>query len=491
MVTPVALRLQDVSIQRKLPLTVMVTSGLALVLACAAFLAYDAVTVRRAEERKLDILSEIVGAQSTVAVAFDDPKVAQEILSPLGTDREIVCAVIYGKTGKPLARFLRPDAAASRVPETAGPDGPGYEGAHFLVFRPVIQEGRRIGTVHLRSDMQETVAQLRRGVLIAVLVLLIASVAALGLSVPLGGMITRPIRDLARTVRAVSAEKDYSLQAVPQGRDEVGQLVEGFNDMLTRIRERDEALRARLDENAEAQKRLEALNRALEEQKAELGTYHDLVTHDVTNFAGTLMVIVEHLLTFPETALPPRGRELLFRANRQIFQLNALAGNAKTLMRLRQKGLPPAGQKVALGPLLQRVAETIRAVHFDRKVRTEVECPADLSIPEVPFLENVFLNLMDNAVRHGPRGEAPRVRIRVVPNGTGVRVAVSGGTPLDPAQQGKLFDRYVRGPSSKGAGLGLAVVREIVMRAGGAVEADTAQEDGKGVFRISLTFKRE
>jgi 5-methyltetrahydropteroyltriglutamate--homocysteine methyltransferase len=62
----------------------------------------------------------------------------------------------------------------------------------------------------------------------------------------------------------VSAEKDYSLQAVPHGRDEVGQLVEGFNDMLTRIRERDEALRARLDENTEAQKRLEALNRALE-----------------------------------------------------------------------------------------------------------------------------------------------------------------------------------------------------------------------------------
>jgi hypothetical protein len=480
--------LRNVSIRWKLPLIAMATSGVALVLACGVFLAYDQVGSRRAAESGLSVLAEILGLQSAAAVAFDDPKVAHEILSAIAADRQIVCAAVYAADGKQLARHVRPGIAPGIVPGTPGPDGLRYEGSDLVVARPILQEQRRIGTVYVRSDLQAAWAQLNRGLLVVVLVLAASSLAALALSVKLGGMITRPILSLAEAVHSLSADRHYAVPALPEGRDEVGHLVEGFNRMLGQIRQRDAALQKA---NAELTRNVEEITQAqarLEEQQRELSTYHDLVTHDVTNFAGTLMMIVEHLLSHPDEKLSPGQRDLLRRANRQIYQLNRIASNAKTLMRLQQKGFPPAGAPVRLDGLVRRAVETVRAAQFDRPVNIETECPPEVSIPDIPFLENVLLNLVDNAVRHGPREGTPRIRVMVQRENGAVRVTVRGGTPVEEALRARLFDRYARGPRSAGSGLGLSVVREIVQRAGGTVAAGTAQEPEGAVFEITLTL---
>ena len=122
--------------------------------------------------------------------------------------------------------------------------------------------------------------------------------------------------------------------------------------MILRIQQREESLRLTHEE--------------LQERQDELSTYHDLVTHDVTNFAGTLQVIIRHLLSGNEGSLGQKQEELLKRANRQIFQLNRLADNAKTLVRLHEKGLPSFDERIQLKYILDRVVETVRSVHFDR-----------------------------------------------------------------------------------------------------------------------------
>jgi PAS domain S-box-containing protein len=235
---------------------------------------------------------------------------------------------------------------------------------------------------------------------------------------------------------------------------------------------------------------IERLNTTLAEQKAELSTYHSLVTHDVSNFCTTLQGVVEMLLLDVDGSLTPRQKELLRRANRQAFELNRLAENAKVLSRLREKGMPPMGQRVSVYGVIQRAVELVRTVHFDRKFRVDMDCPEGLSVAGIPFVENIFINLIDNAVRHSPRDCEPFIRIRSGADAERVEVTIRGGTPLDNELLARLFERYVRGPHSTGTGLGLAVIREIVERSGGAVDARTAAEGEQPVFEIALRLPK-
>lgn len=468
------MKLRDVSIRRKIPLIVMTTSAAALLLACTAFMVYDVVTTRSVLGEQVRTLALTYSEQLAPAVAFDQPKPAAEILATLKGVRHIVCAAVYDGAGREFARFVREGSPPGIVPSAPGAPGGRPAGGHLLYAEPIRQGTDPIGTLLIRSDMSPARERLHQGLRVTGGVLLLTLIAALLFAVKLSHVITKPVSDLARTVREVSEGGDYSLKAPAHGRDEVGQLIQGFNDMLAEIRDRDATLKKTHDE--------------LEKRRSELATYHDLVTHDVTNFAGTLMVILQHVLSRSEGELSEKQLTLLKRANRQIFQLNRLAENARTLVRLREKGLPDPGGRVALRALILRISETVQSVHFDRAARFDVDCPEDAAVAGIPLLESVLLNLLDNAVRHTPAGREAAVGVTVGREKGKITLSVRGGEEVEPELLGRIFDRYTRGADSRGQGLGLSVVREIVERAGGTVRAGTAKGPQGGVFEITLTL---
>ena len=79
--------LKDRPIRRKLMAMILLTSGVVLLLTCTAFFAYEFLTFRQATVRQLSTLGEIIAANSTAALAFDNPDDAQEILAALQIDR--------------------------------------------------------------------------------------------------------------------------------------------------------------------------------------------------------------------------------------------------------------------------------------------------------------------------------------------------------------------------------------------------------------------
>ena len=89
--------------------------------------------------------------------------------------------------------------------------------------------------------------------------------------------------------------------------------------------------------------------------------------------------------------LSPPQKELLRRANRQAFEMSRLAENARLLGKLRE-GVPlEAGPPVRIGHLFEEAAETVRSIHFDRKIELSIHETGEIMVAGFPLLDNVVL----------------------------------------------------------------------------------------------------
>src|SRR5918996_2133541 len=119
--------LKDRPIRRKLMAMILLTSGVVLLLTCMAFFTYEFLTFRQATVRQLSTLGEIIAANSTAALAFDNRDDASEILAALQAERHLVAASLYDKNGRLFAKYPA-DLPATNFP--AAPEGDGYRFAH-------------------------------------------------------------------------------------------------------------------------------------------------------------------------------------------------------------------------------------------------------------------------------------------------------------------------------------------------------------------------
>ncbi|MBI2820276.1 MAG: PAS domain S-box protein, partial [Acidobacteria bacterium] len=246
---------RDLPIRRKLTRIMMATSGAALLAATIAFVAYDSIRSRSALSRSLAALAEVIGKNSIAALAFGDVEAAGEILAGLEAQGNILSASLYTSDGTILAEYRR---AGAPLPPPAPPlleESSQYTADHLSVYHPIRLDGEDIGGVYLVSDLIEMRSHLRRLAGIAFLILVCAACLSFLVASRLHPLISTPILELARTAKAISTAQNYSMRVTPQGRDEVGVLMEGFNQMLEQIQKRDQQLLsygARLEEKVAA-----------------------------------------------------------------------------------------------------------------------------------------------------------------------------------------------------------------------------------------------
>jgi signal transduction histidine kinase/ActR/RegA family two-component response regulator len=235
------------SIRRKQMLLLMLTSGVALLLACGAFVAYERYSFRHALAQKIESLATIVGNASTTALEFRDSKVGREVLAALHKEKHITRAVIFDREGKPFALYLRnPEEQRPLEPPVPG-NAHRFSETHLLLFRRIALDGEQVGTVFIESDLRELSGRFERYVGLVALVLLASALVALLLSARLQRVIVSPILALAAAARQVSTDKNYGVRVRVESRDELGQLMAVFNEMLDQIQARDAALQGAHD----------------------------------------------------------------------------------------------------------------------------------------------------------------------------------------------------------------------------------------------------
>lgn len=277
---------RNLSIKRKQMLIITLTSTVALLLASSAFIYYEMVTFRSTAKENLSSLADILSYNSTAALTFNDPSVARDLLNCLSGEPHIVQAVIYNKNAQLFARYGRrevnPDADVPLPPV----EGYVLDNDSMAYGAKILMQGDQLGWIYIKTDLAPLTHRIQQYVSIVLLVSLASLLAALLISSRLQRVVSDPILKLARLARMVSFEKNYSVRATSTPtKDEVGELIEGFNEMLEQIQVRDAALQsARDDLERRINDRTQALQQEIaERRRAEQGLQQQLTRISLLN----------------------------------------------------------------------------------------------------------------------------------------------------------------------------------------------------------------
>jgi signal transduction histidine kinase len=477
---------RNLSIQWKLLWVSMLASGITLLLVCAAFVFYDLVTFREVMVRQFAGQAEIIGSNSASALLFDDVDAATETLAALRADARVIAAGIYRVDGRQFATYVRQTSTeASVLPAQLGgsPSGHRFEEDHLVLFRPIVGGQQVVGTVYITADLHEVQQRLTRYLGIASLVGLVSFIFALLISSWLQRRISRPLLDLARTARLVSAEKDYTVQVTADSRDEVGILVEAFNEMLTQIQWRDTALQQAHDE---LEQRVIERTGQLEAANQELEAFSYSISHDLRAPLRAINGFARILLEEHAPHMTDAAQEYLSLVRDNAQQMGQLIDDLLAFSRLSRQ--PLSKQPVAPADLVQQALNELRSIQEGRRINFTIGdlplCQADPAL-----LKQVFVNLLANALKFTGRREVAVIEVgcREAP-GAHVYFVKDNGVGFNMAYANKLFGVFQRlhpAEEYEGTGVGLAIVQRIIHRHGGRVWAEAAVDQG-ATFSFTL-----
>ena len=239
------------------------------------------------------------------------------------------------------------------------------------------------------------------------------------------------------------------------------------------------------DELSALTQRFQAMSSAIEAQIQTLRTTDELrrelianVSHDLRTPLASLRGYIETVLVKAPGAPTEELTTHLRVALRQADQLGRLIDALFELARLESGTVVPKMEPVSIAELLQDLAMRFRllAETAGVELKTRLDTSGILVLADVALLERAIGNLVENAVRHTPKGG--EVRLEMVVEAAFVRVRVADtGRGIEPAHIPQIFDRFHRGRdhTDRGrAGLGLSIVKRIIALHGQDVRLTSA-----------------
>jgi diguanylate cyclase (GGDEF)-like protein/PAS domain S-box-containing protein len=234
--------IRNLSINRKLLLILLFSCVSSLLFAGVLLVVLEISELQKNTKDDLSTLAQIVGNRSTAALMFEDKDLAYENLSVLDNLPSVRVACLYDAKDAVFAQLLKQDHKAWVCPLLIKSEITRFEQDHLHIIQPIVVDGAELGTVYINADL--TLAYWRRIQFSGLILLVLAGVSILSffLSTPLLKLISSPVKKLVGKVKNISDTKDYSLRAVKVNDDELGVLVDAFNDLIDTVETQNQAL---------------------------------------------------------------------------------------------------------------------------------------------------------------------------------------------------------------------------------------------------------
>ena len=253
-----------------------------------------------------------------------------------------------------------------------------------------------------------------------------------------------PLGDIVEAANRV-ADGDYSTRITEYGPPSLRTVGRAFNSMAARL------------ESQERQRR-------------------DLMA-DIAHELRTPLSVIQGRLEGVLDGVYPRDEATLSQVIEETRLLARLVEDLRTLANAESGMLTLQKEPTDVAILIQDVVSSFSAE--TRTVSVRVDAAADLPLIEVDPLRirEVVANLLSNAVRHTPAGGVVSLSVRVANERLVVTVADTGAG-IAPEDLPKIFDRFYKGTTSRGSGLGLTIARNLVVAHGGEIAASSRQGEG-------------
>jgi signal transduction histidine kinase/HPt (histidine-containing phosphotransfer) domain-containing protein/ActR/RegA family two-component response regulator len=483
-------QLRNLPIHRKLMLITMLISGTALVVACSAFAAYDYTTFRHHMVKEWSASADVIGASSTAALSFGDHDAATEALSCLRDAPGFVDACIADAHNNCFAMYSRPGGGKAYSMLDLPANSFVFQPQALIVSRSIQLDGKQIGTIRVCCDLNQLNQRLR-GFGLALL-----SVFAVGLCVSvlmvrsLQRIITGPILLLTQIARSISLDRNYSARVQKRSNDELGTLIDCFNEMLGQIQQRDLQLTMHRDH----------LEELVESRTIELTAARDRA-EEANRAKSNFLANMSHEIRTPMTAILGYADMMLSPVQTMSDRINALQvvrRNARHLMDLINDILDISkieAEKMMVEKIPCDIAQAAvevasmlrpRALAKQLSLRVEFQGPIPASVlTDSMRLKQVLMNLTGNAIKFTEKGEVCiKVWVERRPAGNRACFAVSDtGIGLTSGQIGKLFKPFVQADESMtrkygGTGLGLVISKKLALYMGGDISVVSDQSTG-------------
>jgi two-component system OmpR family sensor kinase len=301
------------------------------------------------------------------------------------------------------------------------------------------------------EEVEATVSFIRQRVLFATL-------AALALALAGGWLVARRLGRRVRRLEVAAGEvsRGHFVDPLPvDSTDELGQLTRTFNEMQAQLRQVEVA---RKDFIATAS--------------------HELRT-PIFSLAGFVELLQDEDLD-DETR-----REFLETMAEQVARLQKLSVDLLDLSRLDAGSVELEPEPVDLAELARSVAQEFRPALADHRTDLEFTLPAEgpEALCDPVRVAQIVRILLDNSLRHTPPGTHITVRANRR-NGAAALTVADTGPGLPDGSRAKVFERFYTGDAARGAGLGLAIARELAERMDGRLQVTSS--NGATAFTLEL-----
>jgi two-component system sensor histidine kinase BarA len=523
----------NATLKKKLTGIIMLVCSIVLFLSSAAFIGAEIFSFRKVMIGNSASLAEVIAANSSIALTFEDPVLAQNTLTSLESEPNIQLAYIFDIRNQPFARYYRKRSTAGQrewqQPELsreelvqladgirAGKKSYRFSSNHLATFSPVYSDGNLVGMVYLNADMSPFYNWLHFFGGAAFVVVGISFLIAYLLSLRLQDLVSRPILYLVDKMNLVKTEEDFTIRAEKSSEDEVGTLVDGFNSMLSRVEERDEQLERyrhhledlvckRTAELHSANCKLQQTIVELENAKAKIEAASRAKSQFLASISHELRTPMVGVLGTTEllmgSELDAHQRNLVETLNDSGEGLLTILNDLLDLSKIEAGKLTLETVDFNLLEVIETPLQLFGKSACDKNLELIFHCETNVPVHlqgDPGRLRQVIFNLVGNAIKFTPSGEivlhvrveredATQVSLRFEVRDTGIGIV--------PEAQQKIFEAFSQADDSVtrkfgGTGLGLSIVRQLVEKMGGRIELSS--EPGKGsVFHFTLDLAKQ
>jgi len=488
--------LSGLKIQHKIILIVMVTCMASLAITGMSLLGFVRHVSRSTILHGLSTDTRIIASQCDVALAFNNKNDVKKVLRALESNKSVMFGGVYTNEGELFAVYYRKDTDKSVTAElTKGRDY--YFGEKSLtVFHDIEHDGDKIGTLVVRSDLRQLQIVLRKSFWVILLVILLALALAFPLSAKFQRLISQPILNLSEVAMRIKINNDFSIRAHNKSDDEVGCLIESFNQMVEQIQQRDtelvnsnKQLKKEAEERKLAEKSLEILNHKLEqmvnklsESNKELQDFVHVASHDLRE---PLRTISSFGILLGDSLKGKLNEDDCENLQFMIDGASRMTQMVEAILFYSRIGTKDIQfNNIDLNEAVKELKELELAALLEETGGT-ILVPDSLPLINGDSTQVIQLlqNLIGNALKYHKPQIVPEVCIRVdkiVDNMVRIEIADNGIGIKEEYYKDvfTMFRRLHPRESYEGAGIGLSVCKKIVERHGGEIGICSELEKG-------------